>query len=397
MKIKYFLLAAICFYAFYSAAQNVGIGTTNPLYKLHIANAANGLRIEGPATGGIGNTSLSIGGYGDVAIDKPGIIGGRLTIKENGNVGIGIGDPGFPLTFHNSTGDKISLFGNSGAHYGFGVQPFLLQIHSGANSDDIAFGYGNSTSFTESMRIKGNGNVGIGTSIPNAPLQFNNNSANRKLVLYDVNNDDNQFFGFGINGGILRYQVNSTLSDHVFYAGISAAASNELMRIKGNGALQINGSTGQAGQILSSKGPNTAAAWVNPGTIIKTGASGVTGPVQLPPTAEVVLSGSQYTITLERTARVILQYKIQTSKPCAIGSCNTKCRLAVLLNNNYVTDYKVDGTSYNSSFSAISSATLGPDYFDLGPGTYTFTIVAANAFNQPTIENFQILSTIIEQ
>ena len=75
------------------------------------------------------------------------------------NVGIGENNPGFPLNFRTSTGNKISFFGNSGAHYGIGVQNYLLQIHTDLTASDIAFGYGSSESFTETMRIKGNGNL----------------------------------------------------------------------------------------------------------------------------------------------------------------------------------------------------------------------------------------------
>jgi hypothetical protein len=82
-------------------------------------------------------------------------------------------------------------------------------------------------------------NVGIGTASPTAPLQFSNAIANRKLVLYDTKNNDQQFFGFGVNGGILRYQTDTTTSDHVFYAGGTSTYSNELMRIKGDGNIGI--------------------------------------------------------------------------------------------------------------------------------------------------------------
>jgi Chaperone of endosialidase len=72
---------------------NVGIGLTNPTYKLHLGNTNNGLRIEGPATAGSGGSALNIGGFGDVIIDKPGTVAGRLAIKENGDVGIGSAIP----------------------------------------------------------------------------------------------------------------------------------------------------------------------------------------------------------------------------------------------------------------------------------------------------------------
>ncbi len=84
-----------------------------------------------------------------------------MTVLQNGNVGLGTTTPGFPLNFANSNGDKISLWGSSGNHYGLGIQANLLQIHSESIATDIAFGYGQSSSFTETMRIKGTGEGSI--------------------------------------------------------------------------------------------------------------------------------------------------------------------------------------------------------------------------------------------
>lgn len=86
---------------------------------------------------------------------------------KNAQVGIGTSDPVSPLSFANATGNKISLWSNPNAtQYGLGLQGSLLQVYTDASNADIAFGYGNSTSFTENVRIKGNGNVGIGLDNP---------------------------------------------------------------------------------------------------------------------------------------------------------------------------------------------------------------------------------------
>jgi hypothetical protein len=103
----------------------------------------------------------------------------KLTVSGNaditGNVGIGLSSPSYPLSFPNTLGDKISLSGTSGAHYGFGILGSLLQIHTPTSIDDIAFGYGSSGSFTEKFRMKGNGAFIINGSAGTAGQVFKSN------------------------------------------------------------------------------------------------------------------------------------------------------------------------------------------------------------------------------
>lgn len=97
-----------------------------------------------------------------------------IAMAENKGIGFGIKSI-FPITMDANLGDKISLGGltvygsgyPSGPHNGMGLQNNLFQIFSKSNTDDIAFGYGESTAFTENIRIKGNGKVGFGNSTPN--------------------------------------------------------------------------------------------------------------------------------------------------------------------------------------------------------------------------------------
>jgi len=123
-------------------------------------------------------------------------------VYRNNNVGIGEANPGFPLTFGSVLGDKISLFGNSGAHYGLGIQGNLLQIHTSASGADVAFGYGTSASMTETMRIKGNGNVGIGTSTPGERLTVVGTAAADRIVSNGIVRARGGSYGAnGINSG----------------------------------------------------------------------------------------------------------------------------------------------------------------------------------------------------
>jgi len=100
-----------------------------------------------------------------------------------------------------------------------------------------------STTNTLGNLFTNNGNVGIGTTNPNAPLQISNDITNRKIVVYEDSNNDHQYHGFGVNPASMRYQVSDVSADHVFYAGVNSTSSNELFRIKGSGDVIITGTT----------------------------------------------------------------------------------------------------------------------------------------------------------
>ncbi len=106
------------------------------------------------------------------------------TDEINRRVGIGTATPEFPLSFSNAPlGDKISLWSNVNGVFGFGVHgDGLLQIYTPVSLNDIVFGYGRSASMTETMRIKGNGNVGIGTTVPLAQLHLKGSGVPASIV-----------------------------------------------------------------------------------------------------------------------------------------------------------------------------------------------------------------------
>jgi hypothetical protein len=350
-----------------AGAQNVGIGVSNPGSKLQVNGQIaidqknfggyGGLLIKGNAPGNnypnicfsiLNNAAVPqdivsayIGGTinnnvaGNEAMDlsfmtsSSGLAGltERLLIKDNGNIGINNSNPGFPLNFPGIPGDKISLYGNAGNHYGLGMQPGLMQVHSDIASSNIAFGYGSSSSFNERMRIINSGGDGLsvngrivlrnGTS----PLDINFGpgtwlyKADNTALLGFIGVQNNQNIGFygGSGGWGFTYNaINSrvgignnnpnaplsfaaTLEKKItlypgstgdvgfavagnrlqIYAdnpnadvaiGYDAAGSfNERFAVKANGALAVNGNTGSAGQVLKSNGAGSSAVWSAPG------------------------------------------------------------------------------------------------------------------------------------
>lgn len=170
---------------------NVGIGTTTPSAKLHVTSdgATGSQNIKMTETGtdysrlGFYNGGTTkfweTAAYSDPvdSLSRFHIFNSStinlLTVAGNGRIGISNSNPTVPLSFNGNLGDKISLFPWGGGHYGFGVVAATLQMYSATVNDDIAFGYGSSSNFTERMRIKGNGDVGIGTNAPTATLEVN--------------------------------------------------------------------------------------------------------------------------------------------------------------------------------------------------------------------------------
>lgn len=75
-------------------------------------------------------------------------------------------------------------------------------------------------------------------------IELSNNNKNNKLMLYQVNKDltqTNQFTGFGVSSGSLRFQVPDITNDYIFYSATTGSNSNEVFRIKGNSEVQFIG------------------------------------------------------------------------------------------------------------------------------------------------------------
>lgn len=251
----------------FTGTGEVGIGTSAPASKLHVQSGSSGMtpnpsaaitaersnpyaylnvlssQETGVLFGASGNASD--GGIVYNANTQPNSLmlrtGGnlnRVIIGPTGNVALGNFAPSVPLHFPDLLGDKISLYGSGAFHYGFGVQGNLLQIHSDIVGSDIAFGYGSSAAFTENVRIRGNGNVGIGLTVPEHPLQFKA-ALGDKISLYG---GAGNHYGFGVQHNLLQIHSDLVGSDIVFGFG-SSTSLTETMRMKGTGQIGIGTST----------------------------------------------------------------------------------------------------------------------------------------------------------
>lgn len=307
----------------------------------------------------------------------------QCTIAFAQNVGIGTITPGFPLNFATTTGDKISLYGNSGSHYGFGIQAGLLQIHSDAAGANISFGYGSSGNFTERMRIVNSGlegmtldgrltirngqpsNAGGGGGVwltkpdntallgfmgtqnsqnigfyggpggwgftydaINSRVGIGNNSPNVPLAFAPSLGKKITLYpgatgdaGFGMAGNRLQIYADNPNADVAIGYDV-AGVFNEKFAVKPGGALAVSGNTGNAGQILMSNGNSGAASWSNKPSVFH---FFQTESVHIAGTAtEAVIPGlNEQQFAISQTSRVVFTTNLYLA-PNAFGSPETE-------------------------------------------------------------------------
>jgi hypothetical protein len=201
-------------------AGNLGINNTTPTSKLDVSGDS---RINNPA------------GQGSTAV---------MTFENSTNtnkIGVYVNLSQGSFNACVSAGDSGIFSGIGAANTGSLVLGVWGNSNAGIKIDKTGFvGVGTNS---PAYKLDVQGTVGI-TNIGGKKLQFpNDTTTNRHIVLFESTNNEHQFYGFGINNNVLRYQLDGTAANHIFYAATSSTTSTELMRIQGNGTVGIGTSS----------------------------------------------------------------------------------------------------------------------------------------------------------
>ncbi|MGN6347050.1 MAG: beta strand repeat-containing protein [Candidatus Nitrosocosmicus sp.] len=128
----------------------------------------------------------------------------------------------------------------------------MLGITSSVTVANTQIGFGDaSNNLVGSSSLTWNNSTNVLQLISGSEINLGNTTSARKLVLYNVANNNFQFYGFGVSAGSLDYELDSTASNHTFYAGTSTTARQQLFQIGGNkivstvagGGIQFGNST----------------------------------------------------------------------------------------------------------------------------------------------------------
>jgi hypothetical protein len=204
----------------------VGIGTSSPSAKLYInqLSASTGLEVY---VNDVGTSKIAdLKGYDNVL----GVVS-RMVVQANGNVGIGDTTPteGKLVVRGDANTNGLFVGGNSTTGQSYGAL-----INAGTNSSDANFRLYDQTGSTSYMFVRGDGNVGIGTSSPSSELQVAGSSAIDTGILVTNSRNgvgmalrlDNTNNGAGKGSGI-KWESGGFVTGAIITRSVGTAASGD--------------------------------------------------------------------------------------------------------------------------------------------------------------------------
>ena len=417
------------------AAGNVGIGTTNPSSKLQIDQYTVGSNGNQNTFGnvsiftnsgsdalylGVKNASYPNRGYSfkitesgvnsDFTIKEHGLSGDRFTIKSGGNVGIGTTSPDAKLEIEQSvtgvpSNDNTNLkltdttasyaadvggsilfsgiYNSSGSV--LGQPPYIKASKTNGNNSDYGFGLrfgvraSGSGGSNVAMTIADSGNVGIGTTSPEANLHILKDSANGQAYERLIIDGHSQSTFVSGSSQAITFKGSGNA-----YAGAVGSYGNGTV-----GGIGVwGGSTNSGSPDVFVKSGNVGVGITDPDTELEVG-----GTIKASTHADAIVIGSPTTVKwkmgvygandlLIRDASNNTKFSILEGGNVGIGTTSPAQRLHVsgghiLLDNNQQVRFKDSGGTERTIVQLDSSNDLsvGGSYAGalkfIGGGSYT--------------------------
>ena len=201
----------------FNAIFATGSNANQPIYLY--SRGASEIQILGTGVGG--------SGFGNLLVDYPnaGSAGGCITIRNSAS-GVGAFSS---LVFEVDGSTATTTTSVAPGSFTQGNGMLYCQQVGPSSAAKMGFIQWNGSAEVETLTILPTGRVGIGVTNPGSALSFGQPVVNKIITLYDANPADpvstaTDFYGFGINGGILRYQA-PTGASHRFFCSTTLAAT----------------------------------------------------------------------------------------------------------------------------------------------------------------------------
>jgi prefoldin subunit 5 len=236
--------------------------------------------------------------------------------------------------------------------------------------------------------------IDIGSSTSNA-LQFNNVVHRSKIVLYQTAANSFQVYAIGILGSTLVYNVDSTNSSHVFYAGTSSTTADEVFRIKGTGWASVSQGDGTfysrvpSAHVRMTGNATTTSCTANVWVKAAGTTTAASGTVQFTTstTNRLTFTGSDLSAACLGMVSASITLAISTAAATKVG-------IAVYKNGTLIQDSPMYGTT-NASASTNSpvSLSLSGILVSLSPTDYVEVWVLSGSNTTMTVTNLNLSFT----
>jgi hypothetical protein len=329
--------------------SNLSTVTASNLYVSNAVTTTNIFAATETLTGTSGKTTLNITGniYASNAVTTTNVF---VTTANVGTLNVWqVSNLSTLVVTNNLYASNAMTTTNVFANNGLNVGPGTL------GSNVVLFSNASGGANTFVMDSRGRVSIGAASGPGGSRLSFGQTIENKIITLYDVGNLDNptsatSFYGFGMNGNAVRYQVPNSITDrHAFFGG-----SIEYARITGTGVSILTGANPTSnlqvtGNAYISNAVTTTNVFANTTTLI-----GTTGATTLNVTGNLYVSNAVTTTNVFATTA-----NVGTLNVWQVSNLST----LVVTNNLYAAN-------------ALSTTNLFvSNGLDVGPGTLGSNVV----------------------